>query len=539
MLRLRRTTATDGARPTRRDLLQIGGVGLWGLTLGGLADGRPVAAEDGAAASGGAAARGAVDVRESPRVRIEGFGKAKRCILVYLFGAAPQHETFDPKPGAPAEIQGELGAIGTSLSGVAFGEGLPKLAKLADRLTTVRSMTHPYPLHGVAYALSGLPVYTTDLETRPRDQLQWPYVGSVADWYWSQHESAGETAGETADRSPELERAAREARMLRHVGLPWTLNSQTDDLGLIAGPYGAFLGQRHDPIWAKYTGRGVKLAPKCRHEQAKEYQDPYAECSRDGAFVFDGYRADSPAADDSPAQLRRSLLRQFDAARVELDRAATVREFQSQKLRAYDLLTSSALREALDVAREPQAVREQYGWTLFGQSCLAARRLVEAGGRFVSVFWDAYGTYFSGGWDTHQNHYPRLKNYLLPGFDQAFAALIGDLERRGLLEDTLVVCTTEHGRTPQIDSKPVGAARHHWSKVYSSLLAGGGARRGAVVGASDRHGAEVADCPISPKDLQATALHLLGVPPETLMHDRVGRPHPLAGDGKVRAELIG
>jgi hypothetical protein len=382
-------------------------------------------------------------------------------------------------------------------------------------------MSHPYPLHGVAYALSGLPVYTTDLETRPRDQLHWPYVGSVADWYWTRT---------NRDQRPNL---------LQHVGLPWVMNSQVDDLGLIAGPYAAFLGQDHDPVWAQFQGTGIKTAPKCRHEQPKEYQDPYAECSRDSTFSFAGWRPGAESLADPRHALRRTLLAQFDAARRDLDQAASVRNFSAQKVRAIDLLTSSALREALDISREAPAIREAYGYTLFGQSCLAARRLVEAGSRFVSVFWDAYGTYFSGGWDTHQNHYPRLKQYLLPGFDAGFAALIRDLEQRGLLEETLVVCTTEHGRTPQIDSKPAGAARHHWSKAYSTLLVGGGAPRGAVIGATDRHGGEVTDAPISPKDLQATALHLLGIPPETPMHDRLGRPHPLAGDGKVRPELLG
>lgn len=499
MLKLQGTVKRTCDGLTRRDLLHLGGIGLWGLSLANLP---------------------AADASPVPQGAWPQFGKAKRCILVYLFGAAPQHETFDPKPDAPAEIQGELKAISTTLPGVAFGEGLPRIAQVADRLAVVRSMSHPYPLHGVAYALSGLPVYTTDLEVRPRDALHWPYVGSVADWYWTQ------------------KNGGQRSSMLQHVGLPWVLNSQVDDLGLIAGPYGAFLGQDHDPVWAQFQGKGLKTAPKCRHEQPKEYQDPYAQCPPDCNFAFEGWRPDSESLADPRHALRRTLLEQFDAARRELDRSASVRSFHSQKARALELLTSSALRDALDISRESTIVREDYGYTLFGQSCLAARRLVEAGSRFVSVFWDAYGTYFSGGWDTHQNHYPRLKQYLLPGFDAGFSALIRDLDQRGLLDDTLIVCTTEHGRTPQIDSKPVGAARHHWSKAYSTVLAGGGTPRGAVIGATDRQGGEVADCPISPKDIQATALHLLGIPPDTDMYDRLGRPHPLTGEGKVRPELL-
>jgi hypothetical protein len=488
---------------TRRDLLHVGGLGLWGLSLANLA--------------GSARAADAL----APATSLPNFGKAKHCVLIYLFGASPQHETFDPKPDAPAEIQGELKAISTSLAGVQFGEGLPKTAQIADRLTTIRSMTHPYPLHGVAYALSGLPVYTTNLETAPRDAAQWPYLGSVADHYWTEH------------------RGVAEKSVLQHVGLPWVLNSQTDDLGLIAGPYGAFLGQQYDPVWARFTGTGQKTAPKCRHEQSKEYQDPYAVCSREGSFVFNGLSPSSEELSDARFGLRRSLLRQFDHTRHALDQTASVQDYGVQRERAATLLTSPELREALDVLREPDSVRERYGYTLFGQSCLAARRLVEAGSRFVSVFWDAYGTYFSGGWDTHQNHYPRLKEYLLPGFDPAFSAFILDLEERGLLDETLVILTTEHGRTPQIDSKPAGAARHHWSKAYSTVLAGGGTPRGAVVGKTDRIGGEVIETPISPKDIQATALHLLGIPADTLMYDRLRRPHPVAGDGRVRTELLG
>lgn len=184
-------------------------------------------------------------------------------------------------------------------------------------------------------------------------------------------------------------------------------------------------------------------------------------------------------------------------------------------------------------------LRERYGMTLFGQSCLAARRLVEAGAKFVSVFWDPFGPHGASVWDTHSNHFPRLKNYLLPVFDQSYSALITDLDSRGLLDETLVVCTSEHGRTPQIDSKPVGAARHHWSRAYSSVFAGGGVSRGKVVGRTDAIAGDVVETPISPKDMQATTYHLLGYDEAATIPDQQGRPHPIAGDGKVSRELIG
>lgn len=482
---------------TRRDLLHVGGLGLSGLTL------------DRAAAWSQAA-----DTADLPQ-----FGKAKACILLFLFGAPSQHETFDPKPDAPAEIQGELREIATSLPGVPFCEGLPKTSQVADRLTVIRSMTHPFPLHCVAYALSGMPTYTTDIETQPRAPVHWPYFGSIADHFWSQQ-------------------PADPRGMPRHVGLPWVFNSQVDDLGLLAGPYAAFLGQQHDPLWAKFEGKPLHVAPKCRHEQAKEYVDPYAGVDPDCRFIFDGAGRFAENVSLDRFHLRRHLLGQLDTARQAAEQSTALQSYNSQQSRALSLLTSPQVRQALDVSQEPAALREQYGYTLFGQSCLAARRLVESGTKFVTVFWDAFGTYFSGGWDTHQNHYPRMKQYLLPGFDPAFATLIRDLEQRGLLDETLVICMGEHGRTPQIDSKPVGAARHHWSQAYSAVLAGGGSKRGAVVGRSDKIGGLVDETPISPKDIHATTFHLLGIDPHAVVYDRQHRPHPVAGDGEVRPEVL-
>jgi uncharacterized protein (DUF1501 family) len=176
--------------------------------------------------------------------------------------------------------------------------------------------------------------------------------------------------------------------------------------------------------------------------------------------------------------------------------------------------------------------------TLFGQSLLAARRLIQAGGRFITVFWDAYG-HFTGGWDTHYQHYPRLKEFLLPVFDQSFSALIADLESQGLLDETLVVCVSEHGRTPKISTNVTGGGREHWSRVYSGLMAGGGAARGRVVGKSDAIAGDVAQTPISPKDVLATSFHLMGIDPHTTVQDQQNRPVPIAGTGVLQTELLG
>lgn len=324
--------------------------------------------------------------------------------------------------------------------------------------------------------------------------------------------------------------------MPRNIGLPWMLNSKTDLL-VNAGPFAAFLGQAHDPLWTDFTGPGTRIAPHYTAGQARDFHDPFAATLASGRFILS---TESRLRDDVPIErlnLRQSLLGQFEQARRGVDANGHI--FDVHRQRAYNLLTSSAVHQALDIGREPLAQREKYGMTLFGQSCLAARRLVEAGTTFVTVFWDGYGQFSGCAWDTHSNHYPRLKEYLLPGFDLAYPALIDDLRQRGLLDDTLVLCLSEHGRTPRIDSRPPGAGRHHWSRVYSTILAGGGIARGRVVGSSDQLGGEVRDTPVSPKDILATSFHLLGIDPHTLVHDTLGRPFPIAGDGEPRAELLG
>lgn len=489
---------------SRRDLLQLGSLGALGLSLAGAERLRNVA--------------GAASPQVAPADLPSGFGKAKSCILLFLFGSPPQHETFDPKPDAPAEIQGELKATSTSIPGVAIGEGLPRIAQLADRLCIVRSMTHPYPVHGVAYALTGMPTYTPDIEAKPRDALHRPFLGSIVDYLASRE-------GEFAPDLP------------RNIGLPWQFGTKST-VPTLAGPYASFLGTGYDPVWTDYTGIGTRVAPKLTDGQTEEVRDPFGGVGWEGRFQLAANCQLPEAVSPGRLDTRRLLLDQFNAARSRLDRLDLPRMYDDQQRRALALLTSSRVRDALDIHREPPALRERYGPTLFGQACLAARRLVEHGCRFVSVFWDPFGPFGGSVWDTHANHFPRLKQYLLPVFDQSYAALITDLEERGLLDETLVLCTSEHGRTPQIDSKPQGAARHHWSRAYSSVFAGGGIARGRVVGRTDAHAGDVVDTPVSPKDMQATAFHLLGIDPRTTIPDGLGRPVPIAGDGVVREELL-
>ena len=509
MIRLGGDHTRFGHHPSRREALRLGGLGAFGLSLDTLLHWQSVQ---------GAPAEAA------PRSDTPGFGRAKSCILLFPYGSPPQHETFDPKPEAPVEIRGELGAIPTAAPGISICDHLPRVAQVMDRVTVVRSVTHPYPLHCVCYSASGIPDYDVSLETRPRDVRQWPFLGSVVGYAREAQGRTGQGPGVPAD-------------MPNNIGLPWLLNSKSDIVPL-AGPYAAFLGQHYDPFWPTYSGVGTRVAPKLADAQVKSVLDPYAGCTPEGRFVLSetGPAADTPSPDR--LNQRRRLLDQFDEVRQGLDLDSRLGTYDRHRQKAWSLLTSDRLRGALDLSRESPAMRERYGMTLFGQSCLAARRLVEAGCPFITVFWDAYEIFAGCAWDTHANHFPRLKEYLLPGMDLAYSALLLDLEERGLLSETLVLWMSEHGRTPQIDSKPIGAGRHHWSRAYSVALAGGGTAGGRVVGSTDPHGGDVADTPVSPKDLLATSLHLLGIDPHLTVPGVDGRPLPVAGTGVVRPEVF-
>ena len=496
MIRLLGNLKTLCTGLSRRDLLHIGGLGAFGVGLGDILGDEQLSAAESASA---------------PK-----FGQAKSCILIYKYGSPPQHETYDPKPDAPAGIQGEMGAISTSVPGVAIGEGLPRIASIADKLTFVRSLTHPYPLHGTVYATTGIPKVDTKIEAKPRDKRQWPFIGSIVD-YLDERRS-----GESAPQIP------------RNIAMPFMMGSK-NEYPPLAGPYGAFLGPRYDPVYTDFMKKGTRVAPAVR--PGKAFHDPQLSIRPTDRLQLAGTGTRHAEVTAGRFDLRRSLLAQFDRARRWLDESERVRTYSGQQQLAYSLLATGALHEALDYTREPTEMRDRYGLTLFGQSCLAARRLIQAGGRFVTVIWDAFGLN-AGGWDTHHNHYGRLKQFLLPVFDQAFTALLLDLEDRGMLDETLVLVISEHGRTPKIDSKPRGGGRHHWSRAYSQVYAGGGMGRGQVVGRTDPHGGDVAATPISPKDVLATAFHLLGIDPETTVPNAVGQPMPLTGTGRLRGELL-
>lgn len=238
------------------------------------------------------------------------------------------------------------------------------------------------------------------------------------------------------------------------------VNSKTNNPAVNAGPWATFLGAEYDPVWSDFDGNGLQVAPRNTVGQEQRYKNPFGGTTESGRFSL---APEAQLRKDISVErlgLRRSLLEHFDRHARLSDQSNNTRMMDTWQQRAMSMLTDNRLRETLDIGREPMPIRERYGITLFGQACLAARRLIEAGGRFVTVFWDCFGQFANGAWDTHQYHYPRMKQLLLPSFDLAYSALLNDLDDRGLLDETLVICMSEHGRTPTINSKPGGGREH-------------------------------------------------------------------------------
>ncbi|HUG93124.1 MAG TPA: DUF1501 domain-containing protein [Planctomycetaceae bacterium] len=518
-----RRTLCDGL--SRREMLRIGGLG-GALTLADLWR------RQAASGTGVASAAGERSQPAGAGATSASFGRAKRIILLYLYGAAAQHELYDPKPDAPAEIRGKFNPIATAVPGVQIGEHLPRLARLADRVTFIRSMTHPYNIHSAAYTLTGVDRVDIPMELDPYDNRHWPFFGSVLEYLARGRES-----------------------FPFNVALPFLFSSRCPEFDR-GGPYGGFLGRRFNPVWTEFEPEGSSVVKRWRGNADQEIRDPFAGISPDDRLTVSRDARLAPEITLDRLDRRRSLLEQLEDERRRLESTSrlprgtaaidsalasrsrpaggTYDRFQEM---AYSLITSQALRDALDLGRVPIEHRERYGMTLFGQSTLAGLRLLEAGATLVSVFWDEYGPANSA-WDTHFDHYERLSQELLPGLDMALSALIVDLQERGMFDDTLILCLTEHGRTPKLTESARGTGREHWSDVYSNLVAGGGFARGRVVGASDRNGAFVEHDPVSPKDVLCTMYHLMGIDPHTMIPDRLGRPLPLVSEGRVLEQLL-
>jgi hypothetical protein len=443
-----------GALPSRRDWLRIGIPAAVGALLS-----RP----------------GAIRAAEA---------RAKSLIVVFASGGQSQFETWDPKPSAPAEVRGAFASTQTAIPGVRFCEHLPRLAKLADRLTIIRSMTHDDSDHGTAcyLALTGQfhPTKSGNPPPRPTD---FPCLGAVL---------------QRVRPSDQFPHAAF------HVNGPLLTPTEPGP-----GQFGGFLGHGYDPLEIGNVTDGPAL------------------------------RWLAPPVDVPPGRrlARRELSDRLDREGPHSNVLPTMQRDLERK--AYDLVDSPRIRDAFDIGREPAAVRDRYGRCRGGQACLMARRLVEAGVPWITVFFnhnirgqdehpelaDEYG------WDTHNDIFEAMRKHLLPRFDLGFSALLEDLDERGLLHDTLVVCMGEFGRAPMValekSFKGGTPGRKHWPRCYSVALAGAGIRRGAVYGSSDRHGASPQSNPLTPGDLVATMFDALGIPPETHFTDLANRPYRL------------
>ncbi|MGE3818190.1 MAG: DUF1501 domain-containing protein [Isosphaeraceae bacterium] len=400
-------------------------------------------------------------------------------ILVWLDGGPPQHETYDPKPDAPVEFRGPLGSIESAVPGVRLSELLPGHARLMGKASVIRSVHHGTGDHFAAahWMLTG-------------------YKGSNANDLAPQYPSAASIISKL--------KGARRSGMPAYVGLP-----NTHSVGLVPGYHGgAYLGVAYNPF------------------------------SADGDPNSDGYTVPNLALPGGMTadrfHSRRGLLQAFDHVRRDVDDSGLMEGLDQFTQDAYAMVTSDDARDAFDLKREDPRLRDRYGRHQWGQSALMARRLVEAGVRFVTLTF--------GGWDYHSSLDKGMRR-VLPVLDAAVATLVEDLDQRGLLDSTAVIVMGEFGRTPRMNKTGVPGAdpipgRDHWGEVMSVFLAGGGFRGGQAVGASNGKGEVPQDRPITPADLLVTLYHQMGLDPETAFLNRAGRPITIGSTGRVIGELI-
>src|SRR5262245_28272423 len=397
--------------------------------------------------------------------------------MLFQFGGPSHLDTFDPKPDAPAEVRGEFKTLQTKTPGLLVTEHLPKLAERSDLYAVVRSVRHTRSAHnsGAYYSLTGREPLV-DIVTANAAATDFPHPGSVVDY---------------------LDRSAKPVPSF--VALPTMI---ADGPFRTPGEFAGLLGKAHDSLWIlKDTNAAdfkvTELAP--------------------------------PAGVDVKRIGDRRAIQADLAALSELaDRTADIRGMQDYQARAIDLLTSDRTQKALAIQDEPAKVRDKYGRHTYGQSVLMARRLVEAGVRFVTVYYSAG----IGGWDTHKDNFVTLKGSRLPHTDAALSALLDDLKDRGLLAETLVYWTGDFGRTPKVNKD---AGRDHWPQCMSVVMAGGGVKGGRTYGASDPSGAFPKDDPVRPDDITATVFHALGFDPATEIRDQLGRPMPISAGEPIKA----
>jgi hypothetical protein len=458
---------------TRRDFLGVGSLGLIGLSLPQFFS---------------LQARGSPPSERKGYEGDKNFGRAKSVILIYLQGGPSHIDIWDPKPDAPQNIRGEFKPIPTVVPGIQLAETMPKLAREVDKVTLIRSMSYsPNGLFNHTAAMyQMLTGYTPD-KVSPSGQLEPPAPDDFP--------TAGSQVAKI--RPPEVP-------MLPFVMLPRPLQ-ESNVIG--KGGTAGFLGKAYDPFYL--------------------FQDPNQPLNVGDMAL----RQDVPL---KRLQRRANLLKTINASMPLVEKAVAASAVDQYYEKAFSLILSGRARDAFDLDAEPDTVRERYGRHTFGQSCLLARRLIQAGTRFVQVNWPAVanGNPMVDAWDTHAANFGPLRDLHCPKLDSGLSALLNDLEVRGLLDDTLVVAVGEFGRSPRLGVSTSGNGnakdgRDHWPYCYTSVIAGAGIRRGAIHGKSDEQASSPVESPVHPQQLLATIYYALGIDPAMEIRNHLDQPRPL------------
>ncbi|MFM7541198.1 MAG: DUF1501 domain-containing protein [Planctomycetota bacterium] len=468
----------------RREVLRVGGSSIMGLSLAGLMNLKKSTAAEGS--YGG-----------------PGFGKAKSVILLYLQGGPSHLDLWDPKEGVPDNVRSIFKPIPTKLPGVNFTELLPKLAQVNDRFTMIRSMSYtPVGLFNHTAAIyQMLTGYTAD-KVSPSGQLEPPTPKDFP------------TCGSQIARiKPPV------VPMLPFVMMPRPLQ-ESNVVG--KGGNAGFLGRAFDPYLLYPAGDDMDMA-KMDRIQVDDLQ-LRGEVGR--------------VRLERRAKLRSVINQGLD----DLEKATSRFDLDDYYGKALGLVISGNARKAFDLTLEPASVRDQYGRNTFGQSCLLARRLVEAGTRFVEVNWPKVANSDNHSWDVHSGLSKRMKDQSAPMLDAGLSSLIADLDQRGLLGETLVVAVGEFGRSPQRGVSTSGNensddGRDHWPYCYTAVVAGAGLRRGHVHGKSDKTGSAPIETPVHPRDLLANIYHSVGINPATIVYNHLNQPRELVQGEAVTAIL--
>jgi uncharacterized protein (DUF1501 family) len=464
---------------TRRDVLRVGASGLFGLTLPQLLQ---------------LQAAQASDSNNAP-----GWNRAKRMIMVYLQGGPSHIDLWDPKENVPDKVKSVFGNISTKIPGIQFTENLPLLSQINDKFTMIRSMSYtPNGLFNHTAAIYQMMTgYTTD-KVSPSGQLEPPSPKDFPNF------------GSNIIRIKPVDEP-----MLPFVMLPRPLQ-ESNVVG--KGGYAGFLGKAYDPYTLYPEGDDLDMNKMDRINISDLQLRPEVFTVR---------------------LKRRAALRDLINAKMpEINAAVEQHQLDEYFQQALSLVVSGKAREAFDLKQEPEALRDQYGRNTFGQSCLLARRLVEAGTRVVEVIWPKVANSDNHSWDHHVDLSKRMKNQSAPMLDRGLSALISDLDDRGLLEDTLVVAVGEFGRSPERGVSTSGNGnsddgRDHWPYCYTAVMAGAGIKRGYVHGKSDKTASSPVDAPLHPAEMLATIYHSFGIDPETIVYNHLNQPREL-----VKAQAV-